>query len=97
MSYVQYVKDTLSDRKSEDVNTPLNNTFILDGKWLVEMDCDGAFAATVSQLNAVGSYQETHVQIVFSGRCDELEGEMIKSDMQTQIDNAIATLKNRVA
>ena len=55
----------------EQVDTPLGNEMILDGKWLLEMDRDGAFAVTISPTEkTVGSYSDTHRLVVFYNTLD---------------------------
>ena len=53
-------------QKITDIDTPLDNEFVLDDHWLIEMDCDGAFAATVSEKNKpLKEYDETYKIVVF--------------------------------
>ena len=96
MSNKEVVLNALKGYKVEMINTPLDNEFVLDGKWLVEMDRDGAFAAVVSCLGATGPYNETHTQVVFSSDYNESPNGQAES-ITKQLNKAIATLSNNVA
>lgn len=67
--FKQIIVETLEQNGHhiEQVDTPLANEMILDGKWLLEMDRDGAFAVTVSSIEKDrGAYSDTHKLVVFS-------------------------------
>ena len=71
--YKQIIAEILerNGRHIEQVDTPLGNEMILDGKWLLEMDRDGAFAVTVSpKEKTAGSYSDTHRLVVFHNSLD---------------------------
>ena len=55
--YKQLVMNALSKMKIREVVSPLGNEFVLDDKWLLEMDRDGAFAVIVSPVDRLdGDY-----------------------------------------
>lgn len=49
MSNIQIVMDALlvDNHTLKVLDTPLKNEFLLDDSWYIEMDRDGAFAATI--------------------------------------------------
>ena len=71
--FKQIIVETLEQNGHHVVRvaTPLGNEMILDGKWLLEMDRDGAFAVTVSSIEKdMGAYSDTHKLIVFHNILD---------------------------
>ena len=67
--YKQIIVETLEQNGHhiEQVDTPLGNELVLDDKWLLELDRDGAFAVTVSSIEIeTGTYSDTHKLVVFS-------------------------------
>lgn len=76
------------DHKVEAINIPLGNVFIIDGEWLIEMDCDGAFAATISR------YPRTTERklVVFSKKQEDYLDKMIMN-IKEMIMNAISELQ----
>lgn len=88
MSNKEIVLKALMGHKVEIINSPLGNEFVLDDEWLVEMDYDGAFAATIFQRPK--SYKKKLV--VFTKKQDEYLNEMLL-DVKKKIMNAIGELQ----
>lgn len=87
MSNKEIILKALEDHKLEMVETPLGNEFILDEKWLVELDYDGAFAATIFCLPKTNKQK----LVVFSKRQDDME--KILLDIKEKVINAIGEIQ----
>ncbi len=88
MTHKDFVLKALIDHLVEPINTSLENEFIIDKEWLLEMDCDGANVATISQFPRTGKWK----LIVFSKSQEESTDKMI-SDIKEKIMRAINELQ----
>ena len=74
MNSTDIISDALVDHKISRRKTPLNNELVLDEEWLIEVDSDGAMAATISHIPEVaGNYKGTHRLVVFSSYQNDAE------------------------
>ena len=87
MTYATLIVEALSGMKIREVDTPLHNTFIIDEKWVLELDRDGGFATYISSTdNSVRSFSEGHKLIVFS---EPRDVEETKEEIRVKIVEAI--------
>lgn len=90
--YKQLVMNALSKMKIREVVSPLGNEFVLDDKWLLEMDRDGAFAVIVSPVDRLdGDYSASHKLVCFSHRPEE-DFETMQVDIYEKVQKAINSL-----
>lgn len=94
MSYKELVVRALQNHSIKTIDSPLDNEFILDDEWHVEMDRDGAFAATISHISRPRYSEKNHLLIVFSKNENSKQA---MEEIKGKIESAIIDLRNRVA
>ena len=96
MVFRELVKDALKDLGVVECNTPLNNLLLLEDRWIIELDRDGAFAATVYNKNlGEKDYRETHKLLIFSQGIEKINEK--KTEIRNMVIKAIEELQNIVA
>lgn len=92
MTYKDLVVRSLKDHKVTPIDSPLGNEFVLDDKWHVEMDRDGAFALAVSSVSNLSSKNQQKGFIVFSTTNNE-EDDQVLARIRERIEDEIIRLR----
>lgn len=89
--------EVLQDLKVTNIISPFDNEIIINDRWLLEVDCDGASAVIISDLKrSSGNYKDTHKLIVFSQKID-LNVDEAKDEIRKKILSAIDSFEKVVA
>ncbi len=91
MIYKDLVVRSLKNHKVTSIESPLGNEFILDDEWHMEMDCDGAFAMTISRCPQTGEMTRKKAFIVFSAT--GVDDEKTLEEIARRIENEISKLR----
>lgn len=93
MTIRDLVLKALNNHKIVKDEYGIGNDFIMDDRWHIELDYDGAAALTISNINPIGYFKDTHVLVVFKNEQENMDESL--SEIESRVTWAVHELINR--